>query len=251
MHIWMVELSEAGVGLTSPPDPVRLDECVALLDAEERARMDRYRFEIHRHRFALRHAALRTILSDYLRCEARDVVFEYSSHGKPELAQSADIAGQALRFNLSDSEDLALIGVTMNAALGVDVERIRTVAERDAIAQSHFSAREREQYADTPSELRDRAFFNCWTRKEAWLKARGEGLIGDLGAFDVSLGVTARLEGVRGDDDATRRWRLYSRSIPPDFVAAVAVERMQNTLSWKRFRWSRAAARSYRLREEL
>lgn len=259
IQLWRIDLSGEGDDLHQPS--------VGLLSADERERMERYRFAVHRRRFAIRRAALRTILAGYLGIDPRSVAFQYSQQGKPELAPAssgllrqapelvrgpelasapglAGTEGSAtpkharLRFNLSDSEDLALLGVTWNDAIGVDVEWIRPVAERDAIARNHFSAREYESCMRAPAEERDRVFYNCWTRKEAWLKARGEGLIGDLQAFEVSVGPGARLLSVRGEDDTPSQWRLYSRALAGGHVAAIAVERVHSRRTWMRFHGS-------------
>lgn len=258
VRIWCIDLSG---GVT---------DAVSLLSQDERERLARYRFETHRRRFAVRRAALRTILGDLLEVDPRAVAFRYTQHGKPEVqslglrrpeprslelespelqspelrfpdlqspeAEPTEQEGPRLRFNLSDSEDFAIVGVTWDAAIGVDVERIKPVAERDAIARRHFSAREYEAYARVPGEDRDRAFYNCWTRKEAWLKARGEGLIGDLQAFSVSLGPAARLLEVAGEEAAPKRWRLHSHWLEGGYVAAVAVERERSRFVWTQVR---------------
>lgn len=213
VHLWRVDQSAAG------GDP---EEALALLSAEERARRDRYRFERHRRRFALRRAALRRILAAYSGADPAAVAFRVSAHGKPELAEPGD---PPLRFNLSHSEELALVAVTADADLGVDIEVVRPLDAPEALARTVFSPAELGELLDLPAADRLAGFFNGWTRKEAWLKARGEGLIGDLEGFDVTLapGREPRLLRVAGDPDEAARWRLVAFAPAPGAVAAVAL----------------------------
>ncbi len=224
IHLWSIPLagSAAAVG-----------RCVALLSDDEIERMARFRFEIHRRRFALRRGALRTILGWYAHLDARRLRFTVSAHGKPELMSPAT----SLRFNLSDSDDLALLGVVDGRRIGVDVEQMKDVREMDDIARRHFSVREYSDYAGAPAADRTRCFYNAWTRKEAWLKARGDGLSAGLSGFDVTLrpGRPARLLEVRGEKDEARRWRLRAFSPATGYVAAVAVEGKTLTLVRRRY----------------
>lgn len=165
---------------------------------------------------------MRTILAGYLGVDATQLRFTLSAHGKPELVTPAS----SLRFNLSDSVDLALLGVVDGLRIGVDVEQLKEVREMDDIARRHFSVREYADYVGAPAADRTRCFYNAWTRKEAWLKARGDGLSAGLSGFDVTLrpGRAARLLEVRGEQDEARRWRLRAFTPATGYVAAVAVE---------------------------
>jgi 4'-phosphopantetheinyl transferase len=209
IHLWCVPLDR---------DAVRLDVCRAMLDGAERERHDRYRFDVHRDRFALRRGALREILGRYLGCEPAAVRFAVGPAGRPE------IPGAPLRFNLSDSDDLALLGVTREVDLGVDVERVVEIPDRDAVAARFFSPAELVEYRAVPEDSKLLAFYLTWTRKEAWLKARGVGLGPDLASFDVTVapGSPARLLRVAGEDDEPLRWMLCSEVPRAGFVAAVA-----------------------------
>jgi 4'-phosphopantetheinyl transferase len=215
VHLWRILLDR---------EPSRVERCAGRLSSDEQARMQRYRFETHQQDFALRRGAMRTILGRYLGIEARDIAFQISPRGKPELAER--LPGHRLRFNLSDSKDLALLGVTLDADLGVDVEHLRDIPEMDAVARKHFSAAEYEAYVRLDPSDRWTGFYNCWTRKEAWLKASGEGLIRDLSSFAVSLvpEELPRLLWVENAPEEALRWSLLADRPLPDYVAAVAIE---------------------------
>jgi 4'-phosphopantetheinyl transferase len=192
----------------------------ALLDDEERARSMRFFRPSDRRRFVLAHAALRLLLARCLEIPPKAVRYETGVHGKPRLGPGLP----PLEFNMSHSGRLAMLAVTQDGSVGVDVEYVRDVPDALSIADMHFSTAEQEVLRSLPqAELRD-AFFRCWTRKEAVIKAFGEGLNLPLDSFDVSLdpGATSeinRSDGGRGD---TARWSLRDVAAPPGYVAAGA-----------------------------
>lgn len=214
VHLWRIDQSAAGGGVR--------EEDVALLSADERERMARYRFERDRRRFALRRAAVRRILGAYLRADPARLGFRLAPGGRPEVEDPGD---PPLRFNVSHSEEIALVGVASGSDLGVDVEVVRPIADMDSLAREVFSPAEREAYGSLAAKDRPAAFFNGWTRKEAWLKGRGEGLIGDLAGFDVTIapGLPPRLLRVAGAPGEAGRWRLRALEPVRGAVAAVAV----------------------------
>jgi 4'-phosphopantetheinyl transferase len=166
--------------------PVPSTACTALyatLSPDERDRSARFRSDRDRQRFIVARGALRELLGRYLRVQPADIRFEYNEFGKPAL--SAEL-GSRLTFNLSHSADLALIAVARDVAVGVDVERISEgpPSEYAEIARCFFSAAEVKELRHVPPPLYARAFLTCWTRHEATIKARGEG-IGD-GPIDAS-----------------------------------------------------------------
>ncbi|MGH9867320.1 MAG: 4'-phosphopantetheinyl transferase family protein [Candidatus Polarisedimenticolia bacterium] len=224
LHLWRIRLH-------GPVESVA--RAAALLSDDERDRMARYRFEPHRRRFALRRGAMRVILAGYLDADPRKLSFRYTDRGKPELAGH----GGSLRFNLSDSEDLAILGIADGRRIGVDVERLTEVPEMDDIARNHFSEHELQQYAGAAPASRTRCFYNAWTRKEAWLKARGDGLSAELSGFDVTLAIgrPARLLEVRGERGEAQRWCLYACTPAAGYVAAVAVEGTRLKLVRRRY----------------
>jgi 4'-phosphopantetheinyl transferase len=185
------------------------DDCVAamrgLLSQDELDRAGRFHFEKDRVAFILARGFLRTMLGRYL---GGEVHFVYGSHGKPAL----DRAGPC--FNLSHTGGLVILGLTLESEIGVDVERIRSIENRDAIAERYFSASEYGQV------LSDEVFFQCWTRKEAYIKAVGGGL-------------SIPLRSIKTDG-----WSVIDLRPRDGYVGAVAVEGGPWTLRTLEFSWS-------------
>lgn len=215
VHVWRAVLDQ---------EPPQIGNLLDTLADDERARAERFYFETDRERFIVARGALREILGGYLKGAAKSVSFCYGSHGKPALAR--DSGGNAIRFNLSHSQGVALYAVTRNREIGIDLEFIRENLEVEQLAERFFSPREIATLRGLPVSLRKHAFFLCWTRKEAYIKARGEGLSLPLDQFDVSLipGEPAALLRTQADPDDAVRWSLKELSIGPDYVSAVAVE---------------------------
>jgi 4'-phosphopantetheinyl transferase len=188
---------------------VRLPALLNWLASDERTRAERFLFETHRARFIAARAFLRAVLARYLGCEPGAVAFEYGVHGKPSLAGQA---AQAVRFNLSHSGGCAVLAVTLERELGIDLEPVRPMTNREALARRFFAPREVAALAEVAPGEQERAFFTCWTRKEAYLKACGDGLARPLDGFTVSLrpGETARVLEVEGDPAEAGRWSLRS-----------------------------------------
>lgn len=204
-----------------------------MLSDDERRRAGRYYFQSDREHFIAARGVLRSILSYYLNVDARELRFGYGTYGKPALMLPSDAAD--LRFNLSHAGGLALYAVTRDRAIGIDLEYLRADMECMQIAARFFSPREHAMLCALPTAARLEAFFTCWTRKEAYIKARGEGLALPLDQFDVSLtpGEPAQLLGVRSDLDDPGRWSFQGLSPGPGYIAAVAVEGH----SWHLTRW--------------
>ncbi len=218
VHVWRVDVA--------PPDERELEVCLALMSADEHARFARLPAGPLRGSFAMRRAALRRILGGYLSCDPRDVDYRVSPRGKPEVVTPVeDEADPPLRLSTSSSRALALVGVTRGRDLGVDIEHVRALPDLDAVARTVFSHAERADYEALPPGERTAGFFHGWTRKEAWLKARGEGLIGNLAGFDVTLspGAAPRVRRVAGDPDEPRAWTLAACEPGDGYVGAVAV----------------------------
>jgi len=200
-------------------EPSTIDE--ALLDEAERARAARFVRPTDRRRFVLSHAALRLFLARCLDLEPTIVRYENGVHGKPRL----ELASPQLEFNLSHSGGLGMLAVARDRPVGVDVEHVRDVPYALSISDTHFSAAEREVLRSLPPAERRGAFFRCWTRKEAVIKAGGEGLGRALDSFDVDItpGSTSALKrfGDRSGDEAG----MFVRDLlsPPGYTAAGAV----------------------------
>lgn len=209
------------VSLDQPSEVV--SELARTLAADERERAERFVFSREKSRFIVGRAGLRLILGEVLATPPHTLRFAYGPHGKPQLAAPFDRAG--LTFNLAHSSDLALVAVTQGATIGADIERLRPMYDLDAIAEETFSDRERRALFALPDPDRERAFFHCWTRKEAFVKALGDGLSYPLDSFSVSLrpGDLPRLENIDGDADAARAWTILDLEPAPGYAAAVAV----------------------------
>jgi 4'-phosphopantetheinyl transferase len=190
-----------------------------LLSRDEIEGADRFHMDIDRNHFIVGRGSLRIILGRYLRVHPASLNFEYTSYGKPSLAQT----NMGLDFNLAHSGELALVGVTRSRRIGVDLERIRSEFPAEEIARRFFSPREVARLCSLPVDQRCRAFFNCWVRKEAFIKAKGVGLSIALDRFDVGLGAEDPLL-LRWDDIETDRWSLKTIEVAPDYAAAVAVD---------------------------
>jgi 4'-phosphopantetheinyl transferase len=200
-------------------EPSALDE--ALLDDEERARATRFVHPPECRRFVLAHAALRLFLARCLGIHPAAVRYETGIHGKPRLGAGLP----PLEFNLSHSGGLAVLAVARDRSVGVDVEQLRDVPDALNIAATHFSAAEREVLRSLPPGEQQGAFFRCWTRKEAVIKAVGEGLGRALDSFDVDLapGSTSALTQLDGRSGNAAGWSLRDLTAPTGYEAAGAV----------------------------
>lgn len=212
LHVWAIplDLSEAEVSESSKT-----------LSEDELLRAARFHFDLHRRRYIAGRAALRSILAAYTGKQASDVEFFYGTHGKPHLARP----DRGVRFNFSNSEGQAICAVMCRTEIGADLEMMRDISDYETIARQFFSPSEAEALLSLPHGFRQEAFVNCWTRKEAFLKALGSGLALPLDSFEVSLrpGDPARLLSVDGDRAGAIGWTLISMSPLPNFVASVAV----------------------------
>jgi 4'-phosphopantetheinyl transferase len=215
VHLWWIRLDV--------PE-ARLRELAASLNADERERAARFRRPEDRDRFIAARGSLRTTLSRYLGMAPAAIRFTYGPHGKPALETHS---GQApLTFNLSHSRGLALLGVTLDRRIGVDVEWIRPEFATEETAVRYFAAGEVAALRSVPPAERAAAFFRCWTRKEAYLKAIGKGLLLPLDSFEVSLRPddAAALLSARDDPAAPQRWDLRDLDAGAGCAAALAVE---------------------------
>jgi 4'-phosphopantetheinyl transferase len=216
LHVWQVSLDQ-------PTD--RVERFRASLSADEQARADRFHFDRDRRRYIVARGVLRSILGRYLDVSPDCITFDYSAKGKPGLPP---VAGQIpLHFNLAHSHEMAVYAFTQSAAVGVDVEySLRPVMDIDQLAARFFSANENAIYRSLADSQRRPAFFRCWTRKEAYIKAIGAGLSQPLDRFDVTLAPDqpAALVSIDGDPVAAGSWSLFHFEPAPQYVGAVAVK---------------------------
>ena len=190
------------------------------LEAHERERAGRFHFEKHQRHFVVARGFLRSVIARYLGTQPESLRFVYGAYGKPALEGE-----QALRFNLSHSNDVALLAVTLAAEVGVDVEHIRADFASEDIARRFFSRAEVEIFNALAKEEQVAAFFRCWTRKEAYIKAIGKGLSQPLDAFDVTLAPDTPAALLRAEDDDASRWLLTDINVGEGYAGALAVER--------------------------
>jgi 4'-phosphopantetheinyl transferase len=215
VHVWRATLDQT---------PSQIQSFRHNLAADEQARAERFYFERDRGHFIAARGVLRAILGGYLNRVPESLSFCYSSHGKPALAGESD--GDAIRFSVSHSHGVALFAVTRGREVGIDLERIRSDLAVAEIAGRFFSRREVAMLRTLPAEAQREAFFLCWTRKEAYLKARGEGLSLLLDQIDVSLapGEPNAVPGTQRDPSEASSWSLQELTPAPGYVAALAVE---------------------------
>ena len=177
VHVWAMRLDDPGVDLERGRD---------WLSPAERERAARFIFERDRRRYLAAHIALHDILSRYLPMEPAHLSFDLGPNGKPKLHQAP--RPSAIEFNLSHSNEMALLAVTHGHEVGVDVEHVREKFEFQEVAERFFTAKEVTAMRGLPGTLQRQAFFKCWTSKEAFLKAKGTGLSGALDEVEISLG---------------------------------------------------------------
>jgi 4'-phosphopantetheinyl transferase len=211
IHLWRANLNLPEMEL------LRLR---GLLSADEQQRADRFKFDLHRHRFIAARGTLREILSRYLDKPAAAIQFSYQTHGKPCIENSA------VHFNMSDSNNLALYAVTLNREIGVDIEYMRERTDVESVAMRFFSEQERQAFQALPADKKRHAFFFGWTCKEAFLKAMGSGLSFPLEDFSVNINPDepASLLEIHGDITAANNWFLHSFQPAIDYMAAIAVK---------------------------
>ena len=206
VHIWRINLNS---------DELQLQFYRETLSSDEIARAERFYFPEHRQRFMAGRGTLRAILGQYLDIAPKQVEFEYQPRGKPLLA--AKFADKGLLFNLSHSQDLALLGISYQHQIGVDLEYIRTMSDLEGLAKRFFSAREYEYLRLLSPAQQQQIFFRYWTCKEAYLKATGDGLV-QLEEIEIDLTPNQPSKLLISGD-----WSLSELTPADNFAAAVVV----------------------------
>jgi 4'-phosphopantetheinyl transferase len=214
VHVWQVDLvawdKEA-------------ESLLALLSAEEQERAERFKFPAPRNQYVISRALLRRALGRYLKIEAREVRFRTAKNGKPELAADSD-----LRFNLSHTQGATVLAITRKRRVGVDIERMRKDTNAMELAERFFSRPEVHWLRSQPASEAIASFFSCWTAKEAYIKAQGEGLsmpLSSFGVLPVPADARSKLQlEVYNDPQGSKRWSMWQLDIGPDLRAALAVE---------------------------
>jgi 4'-phosphopantetheinyl transferase len=210
VHVWTVDL-----------DSYAPESFTSVLSKDEVERAGRFHFSTDRHHFTVARGLLRKLLAAYLKTTTHELNFKYGPQGKPAL-----LAAAPFNFNLAHSHGCAAYAFSANRELGIDLELVRAEFGGEEVAQRFFSPHEIETLLKVPAKFASDAFFNCWTRKEAYIKAIGEGLSMPLNLFDVSLapGEPAALLRNRRNEDEVSRWSMQSLTAPDGYVAALVVE---------------------------
>jgi 4'-phosphopantetheinyl transferase len=216
VHVWQMSLEQ--------PSHV-VERFRGTLEADEIDRASRFHFEKHRRHFIVGRGFMRDVIARYLQAQPRQLSFSYGTYGKPALATD-----HTLRFNLSHSGEIALLGVTLDRELGVDVEQVRENFATEEIARRFFSRAEVDDFNALARNEQVAAFFRCWTRKEAYIKAVGKGLSQSLDAFDVTLAPGAAAALLRAEGDDVTRWLMAELDVGPGYAAAIAVEAPVSTI---------------------
>lgn len=216
IHVWIASLDQPStvvqhLGLT--------------LCADEQTRANRFYFRLDRDHFVAGRGLLRSILSYYLGDDPSRLRFCYGPSGKPALLEEIYGNGR-LHFNLSHSHGLALYAVACNRRVGVDLEFIRNIPADEQIAQYFFSAEEQASFFSVPANKRPEAFFRCWTRKEAFLKALGDGLNRPLNQNENSIvsDDSPIILSIRENSHVTSKWSIQNLSLAQQYASAIAVE---------------------------
>lgn len=223
IHIWRVNIGAKA----------DTDQLASLLIDSERDRAERFIAEKHRGRFIIGRARMRQILGRYTNQSPQSVALKYENLGKPFLA---DEKLRRFQFNFSNSSDLAICAVTLTQPIGVDLERIRSMADMLGLAQRFFADKETERLLAQPVANQPDAFFRLWTRKEAWLKAIGKGLTFPLRDVEVSFDdMDCCVQSINQDATAAESWDLIPFFPADEHVAAVAIQRKENAVAFYDF----------------
>jgi 4'-phosphopantetheinyl transferase len=227
VHLWLASLQQPGEVFS---------HLAGVLSPTEQGRANRFHFERDRRRFMTGRGILRILLSRYLEIEPAQVQFRYGPRRKPFLLEEQGASG--LRFNLAHSNELALYSFTGRGEVGVDLEYMLRVADLSQVASHSFSRAEQAALQALPESQKVEGFYTCWTCKEAYLKALGDGLARPLDQFDVSFtpGEPSRLLRVEDDPLEVDRWWIEAFSPAAGYTAALAVEAPARVVSsWE---WS-------------
>ena len=219
IHVWRASL-----------DLCHFRQYEQILSTDELDRAARFRFNRDHRRFTAARLFLRSTLAAYLHLPPREVRFGYRVHGKPFLDEACN--RDNLTFNLSHSHELAVMAVAREREIGIDIEYRRPGSGSDTLAERFFSDDEVREIRSLPAEFQERAFFACWTRKEAYIKARGEGLSIPLDQFVVSTcpGQQTALLSTAHDQSALLHWTVCELEIEDGYEAALAFEAPEKTV---------------------
>jgi len=222
VHVWCgaLDLSES-----------LIEKFMNSLSEDEQSRANRFYFLRDKNRFIVARGMLRKILSFYLGGKPNTIQFQYSPYGKPSLhpyfnEHISPPKSSEIKFNISHSNAIALFGITKSRQIGIDVEYTKPLPDTDKVAERFFGFQENLKYQQLPKEQKLTGFYHCWTRKEAFIKAIGEGLSYPLDQFEVSFlpNEKPRIKHIQNDKVQGEAWSLKVLEPYPEYIGAVAVE---------------------------
>lgn len=222
VHIWLVNIQK---------EMPNLGYLSGILSYEELDRAGRFVFDKDRHCYIISHGILRLILSRYIRINAKDIKFSTQKKGKPILDHPEF---NNYMFNLSHANNYVIYGITRNKEVGIDIEYMRLFTDCDILVNNFFSKKEINEYFNLPESIRKKAFFTCWTRKEAFVKAIGDGLYFPLNSFSVSPNPNVESEIEIHDYGLIKnKWSLQDIKIEDsNYVSAIVIEGDFNYISY-------------------
>ena len=228
VHVWSAKLSCS---------QMQRERFYQTLSTDEKERSARFHFDKDRFDYIVGRGILRQLIGTYKKIDPSKIVFDYGKHGKPRITDALQTSGGQLEFNVSHSHGMALFAFAIDRELGVDIEQIRPLSDGHSIAERFFSKSEYEKFASVPPSLQSQAFFNCWTRKEAFIKAIGDGLTYPLDGFAVTLtpGVPAKLLHINENVSEAAKWDLRSLEPKEKYVGAIIAQGDQWQLT--QLRW--------------
>lgn len=208
LHLWKILLNIS---------ETELPEMFSILNSEEQEHADRFLFEKHRRRYIVAHAKMRQIIAAQLKISASEVIFQTNENGKPY------IPGLPLHFNLSHSEEMAIVAITATAEVGVDIEYVKNDIDALEIAERFFHRDEFAQLKKAPPEKYLHYFYTCWTGKEAYLKAKGHGITNYLNKFSLNIQDPKSIKIIFADKelDEFKSWFVRSFRLDPDYIVTV------------------------------
>jgi 4'-phosphopantetheinyl transferase len=215
VHVWRFSLQAADEERTA------LEK---LLSASERGRASGIKLDTHRRRYVVGHGRLRRVLARYVDARAEEIEFGMHPRGKPFIAQAQN--PMDLQFNFSHTADVAMVAVALGRIVGMDIEEHRSDVDMELIARRQFAPGEQDRFVSLPRADRRDAFYRCWTRKEAYLKAIGDGIAGGLQGFEVSFlpNEAPALLRAKGGADECKRWSIIAIDAGENLSAACVIE---------------------------
>jgi len=210
IDIWLCHLKDLSKNI---------DEFYSLLAKDERERADKLKIEDKRKQYIITRGSLRQRLGSLTNLEPKDFVFEYMEHGKPVLANDPRYAD--ITFNISHSNDFSLIAITLKQVIGIDIEKINPDSDHQQLVTRFFSMVEQSEFQALPEKIKAKAFCACWTRKEAFIKAVGDGVSYGLDNFDVSIDPENQSSKINLHQDSDETWSVHHLPINDDYIGCL------------------------------